>query len=603
MKTKKPICIIHLLLVAMLIVGLFHTPLLYEVHATDGDSNKTPHAATETKERAVSQKSEDVLDSGVTEDGYDYRAFTDSKGRSGYLISWYSRPDPVVHVPAHINGVPVIAIGGAFKDDVDLVEVTFPETVKTVYGECFFGCENLKRVDLGGIESYVGRSDLLFWGCRQLESLSFKEGATLPIWIRNSSYKWDFNFIEDSEWNHLKCISIPSTMTEVPKEFFYGDGLETIEIGEGHPTYRSMDGLLYSADGTALIVCGTAYPKDTYTIPEGVSIIERPGFDGCTNLKTLVIPKSVTEIRELFYDMNLMLHVTKGSYGEEFAASKKMEYRYFDENGSLLIPVTGIELKPLSTILHPGRSLQLEAVLTPQEASDKEIMWKSSNPNVVEVSENGLITAKNTGSATVSALAAGGYSVGASCSITVKAEETKKANPVIHAENRVKVYGDGAFYLGAFVTSNGKLTYQSNNTKVATVNRAGRVTLKGPGKATITITAAATTNYNAASKNITITVKPKKATLKKAKSTKKRTLKVMWKRDTKATGYQVVIAQNKKFKKGKKTALIKKNKTTSRTFKKLKSRKNYYYKVRAYKQVGKTKLYGAYSKTKRVKVR
>ena len=135
------------------------------------------------------------------------------------------------------------------------------------------------------------------------------------------------------------------------------------------------------------------------------------------------------------------------------------------------------------------------------------------------------------------------------------------------------------------------------------VNSAGKVTLKGPGKATITITAAATTNYNAASKNITITVKPKKATLKKAKSTKKRTLKVMWKRDTKATGYQVVIAQNKKFRKGKKTVLIKKNKTTSRTFKKLKSRKNYYYKVRAYKQVGKTKIYGSYSKVKKVKVR
>ena len=176
-----------------------------------------------------------------------------------------------------------------------------------------------------------------------------------------------------------------------------------------------------------------------------------------------------------------------------------------------------------------------------------------------------------------------------------------KVSQTITAKSFTKTYGNKPFSLGAKAKT--KLSYKSSNTKVATVNSAGKVTLKGPGKATITITAAATTNYNAASKNITITVKPKKATLKKAKSTKKRTLKVMWKRDTKATGYQVVIAQNKKFKKGKKTALIKKNKTTSRTFKKLKSRKNYYYKVRAYKQVGKTKLYGAYSKTKRVKVR
>ena len=186
-------------------------------------------------------------------------------------------------------------------------------------------------------------------------------------------------------------------------------------------------------------------------------------------------------------------------------------------------------------------------------------------------------------------------------SISQPSKPTAKASQSITAKSFTKTYGNKAFNLGAKAKT--KLSYKSSNTKVATVNSTGKVTLKGPGKATITITAAATSNYNAASKSITITVKPKKATLKKAKSTKKRTLKVMWKRDTKATGYQVVIAQNKKFKKGKKTALIKKNKTTSKTFKKLKSRKNYYYKVRAYKQVGKTKIYGSYSKVKKVKVR
>lgn len=176
-----------------------------------------------------------------------------------------------------------------------------------------------------------------------------------------------------------------------------------------------------------------------------------------------------------------------------------------------------------------------------------------------------------------------------------------KVSQTITAKSFTKTYGNKAFSLGAKAKT--KLSYQSSNTKVATVSSTGNVTLKGPGKATITITAAATSQYNSATKKITITVKPKKAVLKKAKSTKKRTLKVMWKRDTKATGYQVVIAQNKNFKKGKKTALIKKNKTTSKTFKKLKSRKNYYYKVRAYKQVGNTKIYGAYSKAKQIKVR
>ena len=65
----------------------------------------------------------------------------------------------------------------------------------------------------------------------------------------------------------------------------------------------------------------------------------------------------------------------------------------------------------------------------------------------------------------------------------------------------------------------------------------------------------------------------------------------------------MTIARNKKFKKGKKTVFVRKNKTTAKTFKKLKRKKTYYCKVRAYKQVGKTKIYGAYSKARKIKVR
>lgn len=97
--------------------------------------------------------------------------------------------------------------------------------------------------------------------------------------------------------------------------------------------------------------------------------------------------------------------------------------------------------------------------------------------------------------------------------------------------------------------------------------------------------------------------KPKKATLKKASSPKKGTLKLTWKRDKTVTGYQAMIAKDKKFKKGKKTALIKKNKTVTKTFKKLKRKKTYYAKVRAYKQVGNKKVYGAYSKVKKARVK
>ncbi|NBI62773.1 hypothetical protein D3Z38_06805 [Clostridiales bacterium] len=97
--------------------------------------------------------------------------------------------------------------------------------------------------------------------------------------------------------------------------------------------------------------------------------------------------------------------------------------------------------------------------------------------------------------------------------------------------------------------------------------------------------------------------KPKKVTLKKAKSIKRGALKLTWKRDKKVTGYQAVVATDKKFKKNKKSAFITKNKTVTKIFTKLKRKKAYFAKVRAYKKAGKTKVYGAYSKVKKVKVR
>lgn len=97
--------------------------------------------------------------------------------------------------------------------------------------------------------------------------------------------------------------------------------------------------------------------------------------------------------------------------------------------------------------------------------------------------------------------------------------------------------------------------------------------------------------------------KPKKVALKKVKATKRGALKLTWKRNAKATGYQAMVATDKKFRKNKKTATIRKNKTVIKTFTKLKRKKTYYAKVRAYKQMGKTRVYGAYSKVKKAKVK
>lgn len=179
---------------------------------------------------------------------------------------------------------------------------------------------------------------------------------------------------------------------------------------------------------------------------------------------------------------------------------------------------------------------------------------------------------------------------------------SKPAQTISGASSFTKAYGSKAFNLGASASNGGALTFSSSNTKVAAVSASGVVTIKGTGKATITITAAATDLYGGGSKTVNITVTPKKVAGIKAKAGKK-SMTVSWKKDTKASGYQITYAQKKNFKKGKKNVTISKNKTTKRAIKKLKSKKTYYVKVRAYKKAGSQKLYGAYSAVKKVKVK
>ncbi len=94
-------------------------------------------------------------------------------------------------------------------------------------------------------------------------------------------------------------------------------------------------------------------------------------------------------------------------------------------------------------------------------------------------------------------------------------------------------------------------------------------------------------------------VKAKKVVVKKAKAAKK-ALVVTWKAVKNVTGYQIQISTNKKFKKNKKTVTVAKKKATKKTIKKLKSKKKYYVRVRAYKVINGKKVYGKWSKIKTV---
>ena len=160
----------------------------------------------------------------------------------------------------------------------------------------------------------------------------------------------------------------------------------------------------------------------------------------------------------------------------------------------------------------------------------------------------------------------------------------------------VKVYGSKSFRLS--VKATGRVSYKSSNPKVARVSTNGTVSVKETGIATITETAVS--GSSRAVKKVTIKVTPKKQRIKGTAGKKK--LKASWEKDPKASGYQIYISTNKEFKKAK-AYTVRSYKTYQKTFKHLKSKRNYYVRVRAYKSVGKAKLYGGFNSVKKVKVK
>lgn len=177
------------------------------------------------------------------------------------------------------------------------------------------------------------------------------------------------------------------------------------------------------------------------------------------------------------------------------------------------------------------------------------------------------------------------------------------------------------------VSVNGKEYEASGKRAVKLINEDGTLVttadaLKAEGTYNIVVTATGynkTLEFTYTNKSDTTATKPsatttaakptakpaKKVTVKKQKAkvkAGKKKLTVTWKKDKNVSGYQIKIATKKNFK-GAKTYTVKSYKTYKKVIKKLKAKKKYFVKVRAYKTVGKSKVYGAYSAVRSCKVK
>ena len=160
----------------------------------------------------------------------------------------------------------------------------------------------------------------------------------------------------------------------------------------------------------------------------------------------------------------------------------------FDPTDALkafVVEVSGITLSQNTATLTEGKTLTLTVAVSPDNATDKTVTWTSSNTTVATVDNNGKVTAKVAGTATITATA-GGYS--ATCVVTVEEEVIAVSGITISQETAALTIGETLALTAVVSPANATdktVAWSSNNTAVATVDSNGVVTAVAAGTATI----------------------------------------------------------------------------------------------------------------------
>lgn len=225
---------------------------------------------------------EAIINNDATEIGYG--AFADKVNIKKYPDEY---PDKTTFKDGHL----VIGKDIENKRIGDIVSIS-KEEIKSVIirddvikiDRCLFtGCKELKEVIIGNDVTSIGEN--AFRDCKGLTSVTIGNGVKV---IDNFAFHG---------CTGLTSINIPDSVTSIGLDIFSCcTGLTSVDVDEENQYYKSIDGVLFSKDGTKLYKYPEGKKATNYTIPDSVRKICKWAFEGCTDLTSVIIPDNVTSI-------------------------------------------------------------------------------------------------------------------------------------------------------------------------------------------------------------------------------------------------------------------------------------------------------------------
>ncbi len=271
-----------------------------------------------------------------------------------------------------------------------------------------------------------------------------------------------------SNCTNLRNIKIPNSVTLLGSyAFYYCKNLTSVSLSDHLQDIKEFT--FYN--------CTSLF---NISIPNSVTSIGQFAFTACNSLTNIFIPDSVNNIGNKMFNGNITIFCLEYSYAESWA----------DQNG-YSIEIVGpdhsvydylITLPSTKTVM-VGSITGMDETIFPL-FSDTPITWSSSDSTIVNVSENGVLTVLDTGTATIT------LSVGTTitkCVITaIRAVESFDLIPDIYviAKKNIKVNINNIMPIDATL----QLNWATGDNVYATIDQNGNITGRAVGITSLTVT-------------------------------------------------------------------------------------------------------------------